>query len=74
MKKSLAKLIELKEAYNSGDIWRIRNKKTKKNLLLLSNFHPVLFNPDMTVEKFLDCGIIPRLLKTCLDCRKIHCL
>ena len=72
MKKSLAKLIELKEAYNSGDIWRIRNKKTKKNLLLLSNFHLVLFNPDMTVEKFLDCGKIPRLLKTFLDCRKIH--
>ena len=72
MKKSLAKLIELKEAYNSGDIWRIRNKKTKKNLLLLSNFHPVLFNPDMTVEKFLDCGKIHRLLKTFLDCRKIH--
>ena len=72
MKKSLAKLIELKEAYNSGDIWRIRNKKTKKNLLLLSNFHPVLFNPDMTVEKFLDCGKISRLLKTFLDCRKIH--
>ena len=72
MKKSLAKLIELKEAYNSGDIWRIRNKKTKKSLLLLSSFHPVLFNPDMTVEKFLDCGKIPRLLKTFLDCRKIH--
>ena len=72
MKKSLAKLIELKEAYDLGDIWRIRNKKTKKNFLLLSNLHPVLFNPDMTVEKFLDCGKISRLLKTFLDCRKIH--
>ena len=29
LKKSLAKLIELKEAYDLCDIWRVRNTKTK---------------------------------------------
>ena len=45
-RKSLAKLIELKEAYCLCDIWTIRNTKVN-NSPLLSSILLVLFNADL---------------------------
>ena len=45
-RKSLAKLIELKEAYDLCDIWRKRNTK-ENNSPLLRNILLVLFNADV---------------------------